>query len=56
VFFRGLGICSARAFVVNAVQWAVCIPVAMDLDIFFSLTFTLQIYEWTMKTLKSGAA
>lgn len=24
-FFRGLGICSARAFVVNAVQWAVSI-------------------------------
>jgi solute carrier family 25 carnitine/acylcarnitine transporter 20/29 len=23
VFFRGIGICSARAFVVNAVQWAV---------------------------------
>jgi solute carrier family 25 carnitine/acylcarnitine transporter 20/29 len=23
VFFRGLGICSIRAFVVNAVQWAV---------------------------------
>jgi solute carrier family 25 carnitine/acylcarnitine transporter 20/29 len=23
VFFKGLGICSARAFVVNAVQWAV---------------------------------
>lgn len=23
VFFRGLGICSARAFFVNAVQWAV---------------------------------
>ncbi|OQO11355.1 hypothetical protein B0A48_05611 [Cryoendolithus antarcticus] len=23
VFFRGLGVCSARAFVVNAVQWAV---------------------------------
>ena len=23
VFFRGLGICSARAFLVNAVQWAV---------------------------------
>lgn len=22
-FFRGLGICSARAFIVNAVQWAV---------------------------------
>ena len=22
VFFRGLGICSIRAFVVNAVQWA----------------------------------
>ena len=25
VFFRGLGICSARAFFVNAVQWAVSI-------------------------------
>lgn len=23
-FFRGLGVCSARAFIVNAVQWAVC--------------------------------
>jgi solute carrier family 25 carnitine/acylcarnitine transporter 20/29 len=23
VFFRGLGICSVRAFVVNAVQWAI---------------------------------
>lgn len=23
VFFRGLGICSVRAFLVNAVQWAV---------------------------------
>lgn len=23
VFFRGLGVCSVRAFVVNAVQWAV---------------------------------
>jgi len=22
-FFRGLGICSVRAFIVNAVQWAV---------------------------------
>jgi len=22
-FFRGLGVCSARAFVVNAIQWAV---------------------------------
>lgn len=22
-FFRGLGVCSARAFLVNAVQWAV---------------------------------
>lgn len=22
VFFRGLGICSVRAFIVNAVQWA----------------------------------
>lgn len=26
VFFRGLGICSARAFMVNAVQWAVSNP------------------------------
>jgi solute carrier family 25 carnitine/acylcarnitine transporter 20/29 len=23
IFFQGLGICSLRAFVVNAVQWAV---------------------------------
>lgn len=23
MFFRGLGVCSVRAFVVNAVQWAV---------------------------------
>ena len=23
VFFRGLGVCSLRAFIVNAVQWAV---------------------------------
>ncbi|MCJ1421659.1 hypothetical protein MMC32_008025 [Xylographa parallela] len=23
VFFRGLGVCSMRAFIVNAVQWAV---------------------------------
>jgi solute carrier family 25 carnitine/acylcarnitine transporter 20/29 len=23
IFFRGLGVCSLRAFVVNAVQWAV---------------------------------
>lgn len=23
VFFRGLGICSVRAFIVNAVQWAI---------------------------------
>jgi len=23
VFFRGLGVCNARAFIVNAVQWAV---------------------------------
>ena len=23
IFFRGLGVCSVRAFVVNAVQWAV---------------------------------
>ena len=22
VFFRGLGVCSVRAFIVNAVQWA----------------------------------
>lgn len=27
VFFRGLGICSARAFFVNAVQWAVSTPI-----------------------------
>lgn len=28
VFFRGLGICSARAFFVNAVQWAVSMTIS----------------------------
>ncbi|KAK5168765.1 uncharacterized protein LTR77_006074 [Saxophila tyrrhenica] len=31
VFFRGLGICSARAFFVNAVQWAVSISIHSNL-------------------------
>lgn len=32
VFFRGLGICSVRAFVVNAVQWAVYEWIMRELD------------------------
>ncbi|CAK7563579.1 MAG: hypothetical protein SEPTF4163_001448 [Sporothrix epigloea] len=32
VFFRGLGVCSARAFVVNAVQWAVYEWIMRELD------------------------
>ncbi|KAG0647372.1 Carnitine acylcarnitine translocase [Hyphodiscus hymeniophilus] len=32
VFFRGLGICSVRAFVVNAVQWAVYEWMMRELD------------------------
>lgn len=28
VFIRGLGVCSARAFIANAVQWAVSTPSA----------------------------
>lgn len=52
VFFRGIGICSARAFVVNAVQWAVCVFLLarMTLDIFADFV-CLQVYEWTMKAL-----
>lgn len=37
VFFRGLGVCSVRAFIVNAVQWAVCRLTIHD--IFFALDF-----------------
>ena len=48
VFFRGLGICSARAFFVNAVQWAVSklrsLPNADKL-------IRGKIYEWTMNLL-----
>ena len=32
VFFRGLGVCSVRAFVVNAVQWAVYEWIMRELD------------------------
>jgi len=32
VFFRGLGVCSARAFIVNAVQWAVYEWIMRELD------------------------
>jgi solute carrier family 25 carnitine/acylcarnitine transporter 20/29 len=32
VFFRGLGVCSIRAFIVNAVQWAVYEWVMQELD------------------------
>jgi solute carrier family 25 carnitine/acylcarnitine transporter 20/29 len=32
VFFRGIGICSARAFVVNAVQWAVRTPAPISVS------------------------
>ena len=46
VFFRGLGICSARAFIVNAVQWAVSCsssnsPTMQTLNV-------KQVYEWMM--------
>jgi len=53
VFFRGIGICSARAFVVNAVQWAVSTP-----DRAHSVTtlthVCVQVYEWMMKSLTSA--
>jgi len=32
VFFRGLGVCSVRAFIVNAVQWAVYEWIMRELD------------------------
>lgn len=47
-FFRGLGVCSARAFIVNAVQWAVSnssdSPTRQTLNM-------RQVYEWTMTWL-----
>ena len=48
VFFRGLGICSARAFVVNAVQWTVS---AVFFDKLTRILNTQQIYEWMMDLL-----
>lgn len=51
VFFRGIGICSARAFVVNAVQWAVRVFLLARTTLDISLTSCLQVYEWTMKAL-----
>lgn len=52
VFFRGLGICSVRAFIVNAVQWAV----STNSNRSFSSTAMTkrkrqQVYEWMMKAL-----
>lgn len=50
VFFKGIGVCSARAFIVNAVQWAVsnrpdCPETSSH------LTPRLQVYEWVMGML-----
>jgi solute carrier family 25 carnitine/acylcarnitine transporter 20/29 len=52
VFFRGLGVCSARAFVVNAVQWAVSTRYSLPpFSPLLLLTCLPQIYEWMMKML-----
>ena len=54
VFFRGLGICSVRAFVVNAVQWAVSSTLLRSPSgVKRPLTETLKVYEWMMKALAS---
>ena len=52
VFFRGLGICSVRAFVVNAVQWAVS-NISHDSTYLKKrpLMKVTQVYEWMMKAL-----
>lgn len=50
VFFRGLGICSARAFVVNAVQWAVSIS---HYQIISQALTARKVYEWMMNLLAS---
>lgn len=50
VFFRGLGVCSGRAFIVNAVQWAVRVPSLLHHHA--PLLTLSQIYEWTMAILK----
>jgi len=48
VFFRGLGVCSARAFVVNAVQWAVSFLFPSVPSREWYLT-KQQVYEYMMK-------
>lgn len=48
VFFRGLGICSARAFVVNAVQWAVSRLYSSEEVL---RTDKEKVYEWMMNVL-----
>lgn len=55
VFFRGLGICSARAFFVNAVQWAVSTRHSplLRLRALTQGNHYTQVYEWTMKILSS---
>jgi len=56
VFFRGLGVCSARAFIVNAVQWAVRpkLPIYLDLSVELLADCRSQFYEWTMKMLTAA--
>ncbi len=55
VFFQGLGVCSARAFIVNAVQWAVSTihsHLSHKSQHEHPLTVThQQVYEYLMKQL-----
>lgn len=50
VFFRGLSICSARAFIVNAVQWAVSTSPLYS-PTTQKLKARKQVYEWMMMWL-----
>jgi solute carrier family 25 carnitine/acylcarnitine transporter 20/29 len=58
VFFRGIGICSARAFIVNAVQWGVSTSYleCTNTPKAVLISVCLQVYEWIMKSLNSSPA
>ena len=51
VFFRGLGVCSARAFIVNAVQWAVSKTKSFG----FTPTHSLTIADAGLRVLDETA-
>lgn len=53
VFFRGLGVCNARAFVVNAVQFFVRVSAPSTLPMYSPTDKNDKVYEWIMRVLAS---